>query len=493
MKVRYHGVLRGRAWAVGMALFVCAFLGPDGGTTACAQRGGHAPAKGGPINDRLRGSGSTSIVGRYWPDPVKDPTALERGAVAARIYRGILDELNQRAVPKPGAVAGPPFVDARTLFEFSERLGTWSLRWQQAQDNAAKTRAARYQSMWDHFARMAALEEGRDIAPAEPRAARYSAEIARFFRPIARSRFDMIVDMQDPSELRLNTTGVRVTPAERVEIAGRIYREILDEAAERFQIVARGVRPPAEDRLFVDAALAERLGLWSELWAQSDFALEVKKPPARSPAALNPFAWVKMHIARMTDLEKGRLKADVGNGAGRRDPPPGDIDMTVFPEFVEIARFFRIEAESELPGASLVREVGVTPSSQTATAGRFYQDLIDGAARLVVKHARAAGRPADPRGVFDAHLSERLAAWSSREARARMRADASPSGRFYAVRSHIERMASLADGRALREALKRAGFDIAVPAEDVPPRDFGDVARFFRLEALWELELVRVR
>jgi hypothetical protein len=493
MKLRCHGVLRGRASAVGMAVFVCAFAGREGGTTARAQRGGHSQAKGGPVNDRLRGNGSTSIVGRYWPAPVKDPTALERGAVAAGIYRGILDELNQKAVPKPGAVAGAPAVDTQALFEISERLGRWSLRWQKAEDNAAKTRAARYQSMWDHFARMTALEEGRDIAPGEPRAAHYRAEIARYFRPIDGSGFDMIVDMQDPSELRLNATGVRITPAEQVEIAGRVYRAILDEAAERFRVGPRGARAAAEDRLFFDAALAERLGLWSELWERSAFALALKAPPARSPVASNRFAWIKMHIARMADLEKGRLKTDVANRAGRRDPGPGDIDPTAFPEFVEIARFFRIEAESKLPGASLEQEDGVSRSGQAATARRFYQDLLDTAARLVVKEARAAGRPADPRAVFDVRLAERLAAWSTREARARMQADPSASGRFNAVRSHIERVAALEDGRALREAFKRAGLDAAVRADNVPPREFADVAQFFRLEALWELELVRVR
>ena len=45
--------------------------------------------------------------------------------------------------------------------ELIERLGPWSLRWQEAQDNAAKSRAARYQAMSDHLGRMSALEDGR--------------------------------------------------------------------------------------------------------------------------------------------------------------------------------------------------------------------------------------------------------------------------------------------------------------------------------------------
>ena len=43
----------------------------------------------------------------------------------------------------------------------SKRLGPWSLRWQEAQDNAARSRAARYQALSDHLRRMSDLERGR--------------------------------------------------------------------------------------------------------------------------------------------------------------------------------------------------------------------------------------------------------------------------------------------------------------------------------------------
>ena len=50
-------------------------------------------------------------------------------------------------------------------------------------------------------------------------------------------------------------------------------------------------------------------------------------------------------------------------------------------------------------------------------------------------------------------------------------------------------MASLEDGRSLHDAMIRVGG----PAATATPREFAEVARYFRLEALWELEILRSR
>lgn len=68
-----------------------------------------------------------------------------------------------------------------------------------------------------------------------------------------------------------------------------------------------------------------------------------------------------------------------------------------------------------------------------------------------------------------------------------------PHSQFTAVRSHIGRMASLEEARSLRDVLERAGQLSGGPAGPAPPREFADVARFFRLEALWELEQIKSR
>ena len=216
-------------------------------------------------------------VGGYSPYPVKDPTADERAVVAGRVYRAVLDEWSQRAMttPRPGRAA--PDVEARSNLELTERLGPWSLRWQEAQDNAARSRAARYQAMSDHLGRMSALEDGRFLretgqatgGPVGPKPPRGSAEVARFFRPIDEWDIDRIVPTLLLSERPLNSQGVAVTPAEQVEIADRVYHVILDEAVDRFLASPRGGETRRDEMAIFDALLAERLGFWSDLWRQS--------------------------------------------------------------------------------------------------------------------------------------------------------------------------------------------------------------------------------
>ena len=50
--------------------------------------------------------------------------------------------------------------------ELAERLGRWSLRLRDAQDNAAKSLASRYEALSDHLGRMTSLEEGRAMREA---------------------------------------------------------------------------------------------------------------------------------------------------------------------------------------------------------------------------------------------------------------------------------------------------------------------------------------
>jgi hypothetical protein len=54
-------------------------------------------------------------------------------------------------------------------------------------------------------------------------------------------------------------------------------------------------------------------------------------------------------------------------------------------------------------------------------------------------------------------------------------------------------MATLEDGRFLRDVLERPVPPVGAIAAPAPPREFADVARFFRLEALWELEQIKAR
>jgi hypothetical protein len=425
------------------------------------------------------------MQGSFSPYLVRDPTDDERAAIAGRIYRAILDDGVLKAGTPPGPGGGPPGIDARSCLELIERLGPWSLRWQEAQDNAAKSKAARYQSLSDHLGRMSDLERGRfwreagqvkaAAAPVDPRRPRVSAETARFFRPIGGWTFDQIVPMRHESGRPINPVGVGVSPARQVEIAARVYRAILDEAVGRFRTSPREGDPRRLEDATLDAVLAERLGFWSDLWSRSQDAAGGRTPAIRS------------HIERMTDLENGRFVDVTIERAGR--PAAGPVDMTRFREFVEVARFFRIEAESRSPGGSSSREADGTDSDQAAAAGRIYRTILDGA----VRRYRAAGADADIHLVFDSRLAERLAAWSAHRARAQIRADWSRGSRFTAVRSHIERMAALEEGSAPRDAFERAGPLKSGRAAPMPPRDLADVARFFRLEALWELEQIKSR
>ena len=59
---------------------------------------------------------------------------------------------------------------------------------------------------------------------------------------------------------------------------------------------------------------------------------------------------MRSHIERMSELENGRFLDDALKRAGRSAARA--VDMTRFREFAEVVRFFRIEAESRLPGAS---------------------------------------------------------------------------------------------------------------------------------------------
>jgi hypothetical protein len=230
--------------------------------------------------------------GRYAPYPVKDPTAAERAALAGWVYRIVLDEWAHQARTPPHPAGEPP--DVETLYdpELAERLGLWSRRWQEAQENAEKSLAGRYQAFSDHLARMSSLEEGRFVREATQRAglptnrpvvskpSRSFAEIARFFRPVDESGIDWIVPGLAHFERPLNPRGVAVTPAERVEFAGRAYRAILDAAVTQFLAAPPAGAAHPEMAAIFNAHLAERLGSWSELWFQAEDAA-VTRPDSR--------------------------------------------------------------------------------------------------------------------------------------------------------------------------------------------------------------------
>ncbi len=162
-------------------------------------------------------------------------------------------------------------------------------------------------------------------------------------------------------------------------------------------------------------------------------------------------------------------------------------------EFVAVAKFFRIEAESRRPEVSKSAGPDVTATNRAAAAGQIYQAILDGAARRYLAIPRAGGAPPEGRSVFDTRLAERLAFWSIRWGRVEAGAGEGASSRFAAMRAHFERMASLEDGRDLHDALARAGPRAGGPDAPPPPREFAEAAKFFRLEARWELELIKSR
>jgi hypothetical protein len=407
--------------------------------------------------------------------------------VAGWAYRTALDEWVRRATTPPRPGAGPPDGTALFSLELAERLGYWSLRWQEAQDNAAKSLAGRYQALSDHLARMSSLEEGRSLRaavppterPVESKPPRLFAEIARFYRPVDDRGIDKVVPEFVEFERPLNPRGVAVTPVEQVEIAGRAYEAILDEAVDRFLASPRAGGARLDESTIFDALLAERLGNWSDFWRQAQDAADTDMRPAT----------VRSHIERMSALESGRFLNNILERAGR--PAVEPVDLNRLREFADVVRFFRIEAESQLPKAS--RPNGTDVTASTRAAAQIYRAILDSAARRCREMPHADGVPPDARRVFDPRLAERLGAWSIHWARAQAVVGEGTPARFAAVRSHIERMASLEDGRALRDALAPAGPAIDESIAPAPPREFAEVARFFRLEALWELERIKSR
>ncbi len=515
MSVRSSAASRRRGSVVGMMVFVGAFVGANGGTIARAQ-GGRAPdqhpAQGTNAPGILNPYAAPPMRGSYSPYLAKDPTAGERVEVAGRVYRAVLDDWVRRAGMPPRPGRGAADVEARSLLELVERLGPWSLRWQEAQDEVAKSRAARYQSLSDHLVRMSDLEHGRFRhgsdrakaagAPVEPKADDIPADAARFFRPIDGWSLDQVVPTRFQSGRPLNPVGVGVIPAEQAEIAARVYRAVLDEAVGRYRASLREGQARRHEEAIFDAPLAERLGFWSDLWSQAQDAADrdassrstaarTSLGGARSVGTRGPLVAIRAHIERMNDLEKGPVADGARERAGR--PAVGPFDLTRLREFTEVARFFRIEAEDRLPGGLGPRDADVMDSGQAVTANRVYRAVLDEAARRYREAPRARGVPADVGLVFDSRLAERLAAWSARWARAQIRADGSRASRFTAVQSHIERMAALEDGRSLRDVLERPVLPAAGITAPAPPREFADVARFSRLEALWELEQIKAR
>jgi len=509
--LRPRAATRRRALAVGKTVLVAAFFAVTAQAIARAQvpHLGGRPAQGNPGDPH-----PFDMPGRYAPYPVIDPTAGERAAVAARVYRAVLDDSAQESTPAPRPAQKVPDRDTRSYFE---RLGAWSLRWQDAQDNASRSLAARYQTLADHLDRMSALEQGRlsrEAGPVAgprrvPKPTPGSTEVARFFRPVGAWEIDRIIPARLQIKRPLSSRAVAITTAEQAEIAARVYRAILDEAVDRFLGSAQGREPRANETALFGAPLAERLATWSELWRQSqdavdresswrvsaigdrsDRATPVAARTAGAPGhpAQGP---VRAHIERMSELETGRFLDDSLKRARRQGSGP--IDTTRFPEFVQAARFFRIEAESRLAAASSLKRSDPRFSGQPVAAGRIYTAILDGAARQWRVAPRAGRAPPDIGLVFDARLAERFAAWSIRWAKAQILADQTSDSRFRAVRSHGARMASLEDGRSLGGALERAGPPPDERAAPPPPPEFADVARFFRLEALWELAQMKSR
>jgi hypothetical protein len=508
--------------AVGLGILAVVFLGAVGPVSAGPQRGrvgkNPLPAQRAGNSNPFNPYGPY-FPGKYTPYPVKDPTAAERVEIAGRAYRRVLDEWGQQAMTPPGPGAKRPDADALFPLELAERLGQWSLRWQGAQDNVAKTLADRYQALSDHLARMSSLEDGRVLReavkpggfpagrPAELNPPRVFAEVARFFRPIDGWGFDRVLPELVEFERPLNPLGVEVTPAERVKISGRVYGAILDAAVDRFLAAPRAGEARRDEAAILDATLAERLAFWSDMWRQAQDDLDASTS-WRSPAARNGSArlalagtrlggpdtrpvTVKSHIERMSALETGRFLHDALKRAGR--PADQPIEMTRLRDFAEIARFFRIDAESRLSEAASKTDADATASTQAMAAGRIYHAILDEAAQRYLEAQRAGKQPPDARLVFDLRLAERLGSWSIRWGRAQAGAGGDRGSRYAAVQSHLDRMASLEEGRSLHDALVRAGSKIGGRDAPAPPREIAEVARFFRLEAQWELALIKSR
>lgn len=519
MNVRSSGATRRRASVVGRSILAFALLATAGPASAGPQAGraggNQRPAQ--PAGNTNPYSAAARV--RYAPYPVKDPTAAERALLAGRAYQATLEGWAREATAPPRPGGGPP--DEARLFspELVERLGRWSLRWEEAQDNAAKSLAGRYRALSDHLDRMSTVADGRAVreavartrAPAgragEPKTPPLFADIARFFRPVDGRGLDRVVPELVEVERPLNPRGVAVAAGERADIAARVYRAIIDAAVDRFLASRFAGAARRDEGAIFDAALAERLGAWSDIWRLAEDEA-VADPSLRAAAARDRSArpaWsgarlagltprpvtIRSHIERMAALEDGRFLHDVLARAGR--PADEAVDMGRLREFAGVARFFRLEAERQLPGAARREGPDATASSRAAAAGRIYQAIIDESARQFLGMPRAGKAPPDARLVFDDRLAERLGAWSIRRARAQAGGADDFASRFAAVRSHIERMAMLEDGRSLRDALARAGRGVGGAAAPATPREFAEVARFFRLEALWELERIRSR
>jgi hypothetical protein len=520
MKVGSVGACRQLAAAASSFALAVALVQTAGPVSAAPQRGSNKlPNQ--PVGNP-KGSNPYSAAygqGRYTPYPVRDPTAAERAEVARRVYRTTLGAWVQRAAAPRGPGGPSPDQDLIVGAEFAERLGRWSLRLQEAEDNAAKSLAGRYQALTNHLARMSSLEDGRFLRPAakpgglpkgrpvNSKSSVVFAEIARFFRPVDERGIDRVVPEIIEYERPLNPVGVAVTATDRVEIAGRVYRSILDAAVDQFLSQPGAGEIHGDLAAIFDAPLAERLANWSDLWrqAQDDAATDesarlavARNGPTRLALAGTRLtgpdvlpATLKAHVERMRELETGRFVGDAVKQTGR--PAARPLDMTRLGEFVAVAKYFRIEAESQLPESSRPKGAGVTASSRAAAAGQIYSTILDGAARRHLAIARAGDAPALDGSVFDSRLAERLGAWSIRWGRAQARAGEGAGSQFTAVRSHFERMAALEDGRALYDSVARDGPPGGQPNVLPPPGEFAEIARFFRLEARWELELIKSR
>ena len=156
-----------------------------------------------------------------------------------------------------------------------------------------------------------------------------------------------------------------------------------------------------------------------------------------------------------------------------------------------VARFFRPIDEwdiDQIVPNVLISErplnpqgVAATPAELDEIANRVYHAILDEAVDRFLASPRGGETRADEVPIFDGPLAERLGFWSDlwsqsqelaatdpswrslavsdRSARvptAGVRT-AGPSGRMAAIRSHIERMHELENGRFVDDALKRSG------------------------------------